>query len=259
MTKSFWFNLVAALVFIFLLGVIFFSSLGFITKHGQTMKVPDVTNQTFTVAQNTLTAMGFDVIVQDSAFVDSLPGLSVVRQTPDAGAVVKANRTIYLTLNKTVPPMVAMPDLAGMTYRSALMTLDSKLLKMGDTIRKPDFSTTVLDQLMEGKTVKPGTLVAEGSRITLVIGNGLGSVSFPVPNFTGLSLSQAKDLLSANNLSLELVLTDGTISDTANAFVFKQSPAQQTPGGQPNYVKAGEGIDLWISQVMKTDSSGIAK
>ncbi len=259
-TKPLWFNLLAAIAFILLLGVIFFISLGFITRHGETVKVPDVISKSFASAKATLESTGFDVIVQDSAFADSLPGLAVLRQTPDPESVVKVNRTVYLTLNKTVPPTVAMPDLAGLTFRSAQMTLESKKLSVGDTLHKPDFSTTVLDQSFDGKPVKPGTLIPEGSKIGLVIGNGLGSVSFPIPDFVGLTLSQAKDLLSANNLSLELVLTDGTVSDTANAYVFKQSPPKQTAGGQQNYVKAGEGIDLWISQTMKsaTDTAAVS-
>jgi beta-lactam-binding protein with PASTA domain len=254
--KSFGANLLAAIILFIALGITFFSLLSFITRHGQTVKVPEVNGQSMAAAEKLLTSMSFHVIVQDSAYVDSLPPLTVVRQEPDPGSLVKVNRTIYLTLNKTSPPLTAMPDLINYSFRSAQMTLESQRLQLGDTIYKPDIAkNAVLNQLYQGKSVKAGEMIPEGSKITLVLGDGIGNVANPVPNLIGLTYQQALDLLSGSSLNVGVVLTEGPLSDTINAFVTKQSPAQLDASGQPNYIRAGESIDLWLSQNNPADTT----
>lgn len=249
------------MVFILLivLSIIFFSSLSHITRHGETVKVPNVDGQSMASAQKLLTAMSFNVIVQDSAFIDSLPPLTVVRQTPEEGSVVKTNRTVYLTLNKTAAPLTAMPDLVNYSFRSAQMTLESQRLQLGDTIYKPDIAKdAVLDQLYKGKTVKPGEMIPEGSKISLVLGDGIGNVANPVPNLVGLSYQQALDLISGSSLNVGVVLTEGALTDTMNALVTKQNPPQLDASGQPNYIRAGESVDIWLSQSAAADSNATA-
>lgn len=254
--KSFWTNLLAIVILLIVLGILFFSSLSYLTRHGETLKVPGVVGRAMASAEKELKSMHFQVIVQDSAFVDSLPPLAVVRQTPEVGSVVKTERTIYLTLNKTSPPLTAMPNLVNYSFRSAEMTLKSQRLQMGDTIYKPDIAKdAVLDQLYLGKTVKPGEMIPEGSKITLVLGDGLGNVANPVPNLVGLTYQQALDLLSASSLNAGVILTQGPLTDTVNAYVTRQNPAQSDLSGQPNYIRAGESVDMWLSQTALPDST----
>ena len=42
-----------------------------------------------------------------------------MRQSPDADAIVKSDRTVYLTINRAVPPQIDMPDLRGFSIKSA--------------------------------------------------------------------------------------------------------------------------------------------
>lgn len=254
--RSFFANLISACILFFLLGILFFASLGHITRHGQTEKVPNVEGQPFSSAKGLLTSLSFSVIVQDSAYIDSLPPLAVIRQMPDSGSVVKVDRTIYLTLNKTSPPLTAMPELVSYSFRSAVMTLESQRLQLGDTIYKPDIAkNAVLDQLYQGKSIKAGTMIPEGSRITLVLGDGVGNIPNPVPNLIGLSYQQALDLLSGSSLSPGVVLTSGPLTDTMNAFIYKQDPPPLNAGGQPNLIRSGESIDMWISQTRPADTT----
>jgi eukaryotic-like serine/threonine-protein kinase len=255
--QSFGVNLLAAILFIFLLGALFFASLGIITKHGETIKVPEVVGQSADKATELLKTEGFNVEVEDSAYVDSLPPLTVLRQQPEGNFVVKVNRTIYLTLNKQEAPETAMPNLVNLSFRSAELDLQSLKLNMGDTIYKPDIAkNAVLAQLYNNKPIQPGTMIPEGSRISLVLGDGIGNQANPVPNLVGLTFMQARDLLSASNLGLGVVLFDGPITDTDNAYVFRQMPPPKTTTGQVNSIYAGESIDMWISQTQK-DTSGL--
>jgi beta-lactam-binding protein with PASTA domain len=255
--RSFGANLLAVCVLFIVLGIVFFSSLRYVTRHGETLTVPQVAGQKMAQAEKALKAMHFEVIVQDSAYVDSLPPLTVVRQTPEAGSVVKVERTVYLTLNKIQPPLTAMPDLVNYSFRSAQMTLESQRLQLGDTLYKPDIAKdAVLEQLFQGKPIKAGTMIPEGSRITLVLGDGIGNVANPVPNLVGLTYQQALDLLSGNALNVGVVLTSGILSDTMNAFVTRQNPPKNDNTGQPNYIRAGESVDLWLSQTNPMDTTG---
>ena len=75
--------------------------------------------------KNILDNEGFDIVIQDSVYVDTLPASGVVKQVPESDAVVKVNRTVYLTINRAVPPMIDMPNLIGYSYRNAQMNLSS--------------------------------------------------------------------------------------------------------------------------------------
>ncbi|SFV28471.1 PASTA domain, binds beta-lactams [Thermoflavifilum thermophilum] len=254
--KPFWVNLLAVCMLVVLLGVLFFASLRWITRHGETATVPDIMGKPYDEAVRLLEQAHFRVVVQDSGYTDTLPPLTVLRQEPEAHAVVKVYRTVYLTLNKIVPPMAVMPNLVNMSYRSAVLTLQTLKLNVGDTVYKPDIArNAVLAQLYNGQPIKPGILIPEGSRITLVLGDGIGNQANPVPNLIGLTFMQARELLSASNLSVGVVLFDGPITDTASAYVYKQIPAPLNANGQPNLIYAGQSIDLWVSQTPR-DSTG---
>ncbi|WP_177230378.1 PASTA domain-containing protein [Chitinophaga sp. CF118] len=257
--RSFGFNLAVAVGSILLLGLVFFLSLGVITKHGDTLTVPDVYKKNVQEATMILEKEGFNVDVRDSIYIDSIPALAVWEQTPEKGATVKVGRTIYLTINKVVPPMVAMPDLEGFTFRSAEMMLRSLRLNVGDTIYKPDFATnTVLQQLLNGKVLKPGKMIPEGSNITLVLSSGTGSTENPAPNLIGLTFLEAKETLSASNLSIGTVLIDPGVGDTLNAYVTKQSPMPRNNLNETNKVRAGESIDIWLSNTRPSKDSEVA-
>ncbi|WP_240646643.1 PASTA domain-containing protein [Chitinophaga rhizosphaerae] len=257
--RSFWFNLLVIGGLIILLGVIFFLSLGFLTRHGEEVTVPDVRGKSIEDATKALEALGFGVEVRDSIYIDTMRALLVYEQTPERGDVVKSHRTIYLTVNKVVPPMVPMPDLEGLTYRSAEMTLRARRLNIGDTIYRPDFATnTVLEQLLHGKPIKPGTEIPEGSNITLVLSSGTGSMENPVPETVGLTYMEAREVLAASNLIIGTVLIDGAVTDTLGAFVYRQSPARRNGLGEMNLIRAGESVDLWLSVTKPvTDSTAV--
>lgn len=246
--RSFGFNLLVVIGLVIVMGFIFFLSLGFLTNHGDVVTVPDVRGKSIKEATDALEKLGFEVEVRDSIYIDTLQALLVYEQTPERGDVVKVNRTIYLTVNKVVPPMVAMPDLEGLTYRSAEMTLKARRLNIGDTIYKPDFATnTVLQQLLNGKEIKPGREIPEGSNITLVLGSGTGFLENPVPELVGLTYAEAREVLAGSSLNVGIVLFDAGVTDTLGAFVFKQSPARRNELSELNLIRAGESIDLWLS------------
>lgn len=246
--RSFFINLLVAIVIGLLVVFVFFQLLDRITQHGKYIKVPEVKGKSVDEARNLLEQQGFQVEVQDSIYYDSLPRLSVVKQSPVAQEMVKINRTIYLTINRAQPPLVAIPNFVGQTYRSVLLQLNTLGLKLGDTSQRPDFAVgSVLEQIYNGNQVKPGTKVPMGSRISLVLGGGIKQTELPVPVLLGLTFAEAKVLLESNDLLLGAVVVDGAVADSSAAFVIRQNPPVRDEEGRPIRIRGGQLVDLWIS------------
>ncbi len=258
--QPFWVNLLAAVLLIFLIGFLFLQSLSWFTNHGSYLKVPGVTGKKVDDAIKYLEDQGFDVIVTDSLYNDSLPLNTVKKQIPDAGATVKVNRTVFLNINPVVLPMVEMPKLEGLSFRFALDRLYKSHLRLGDTTYRPDFMKgSVLEQNYKGNKILPGAKLRWGSAVSLVIGGGLAEVQILVPDVVGLTLAQAKSELEAKGITLAAVLTTGSITDTLKAFVIKQNPDIRDDESRTNFIQPGQTMDLWISSTPPEPDTSVEK
>lgn len=222
------------------------------TDHNEVKKVPFVVGKNIDAATQQLEAQGFKVEVKDSIYIDSVPKSSVVRQSPEPDATVKAHRTVYLTINRSVAPLVDMPDLRGFSFLSAKLYLQSLGLKLGDTSYRPDIArNSVLEQSYNGKPLDPGTKVSMGSAIDFVLGDGIGNVFMNVPDLVGMTLGEARDYLSSLNVNLGAIVPNGNVTDQDNAFVYKQNPeaSQLSATGETikNKIRPGEVIDVYLS------------
>jgi eukaryotic-like serine/threonine-protein kinase len=242
--------------------VLFFLGLGFITNHGSYETVPNVAGKNIEAAKLMLEAKGFTVEVSDSTFVLGQPKLSVIKQTPDADAIVKKGRKVYLTINKVVPNMVEVPNILGFSIKNAIIQLEDNRLVLGDTTFVPDFTkNSVVEMRYNGSVLKPLTKLYEGSRIDLVISSGPGD-EIEVPDLVGLTYRDALSLAGNFQLKLGQPLIDTDVNDTANAFVYKQEPNsyfEPLPNQKIiNKIRVGQIIDVWLSvkQPVK-DSTGI--
>ena len=246
--KPLWVNILAGVVLLLLLLLLFLGSLALLTQHGKTIRIPTVTGLSYTEAKKSLEGQGFEVQIQDSVYSDTMRPLQVVKQFPEAESQVKINRTIYLTINRSQAPFIQMPNLVSMSFRNAEMVLRQYGLKIGDTIFKPDFArNSVLEQQFKGAAIKPGTQIQQGSAITLVLGNGIGGgQGFIVPDLFGLTYLQAKARLDSMGVTIGAVVTEKDVRDSAEGYIWKQSPPQIGEENLPNRIKPGMIIDIWL-------------
>jgi beta-lactam-binding protein with PASTA domain len=245
--KTFWFNLLMVFVLCGVLYIIFFASLSLLTRHYSEVKVPNVTGRDVKMAVTELERLGFDVDI-DSAYEPTLKKYLVLSQIPEVNATVKKGRTIFITVNKAEPPVTPMPNLLNLSFRSALMILKSNKLNLGDTIFKPDIAKgAVLDQLYMGVSIRPGQMVPQGSKIDLVVGDGLGNTEFNVPDVIGMTYQEAIAVLNANGLQFTTIW-DGGISDSATAIVYRQTPRALNELMGSNRIKEGDYVDIRIKQ-----------
>lgn len=245
--RSFWFNfLMVALVFTAIY-IIFFWALGCLTHHGEQVTIPNLKGKTMDAAIQQLHDMHFDVHV-DSTFDPMAKPLTVLKQVPDTGSVVKSGRIVMITVNAVTPLRVPMPNLISLSYRSAEMLLRNNKMFVGDTTYVPDIARgAIKEQRYKGQAIRPGEMIPQGSKIDLVIGNGLGNTDLNVPDLTHMTVDEARAILNANNL-VAFPFTVGDVYDTAEAFVIAQNPKAFNAAGQPNKIKMGDMIELTIKQ-----------
>ncbi|MCS6991488.1 MAG: PASTA domain-containing protein [Chitinophagales bacterium] len=235
------------LVVVFYLGFIglFALSVRWYTHHGEQIDVPNLKGMSIQQAALTLHQRGLQAVISDSTYQEDASPLTVLDQVPAAGSFVKKDRKIYLTINSVIPPQVVLPDLKDVSLKQAAAILQSYGLKPGQLIYRPDLAKdVVLEMRLGGKTVQAGTQVSKGSRIDLVLGDGLGATEVPVPDLVGLSLREARFVLEGTGLHLGAVVADqSVVGDTLDAIVYKQLPAP-TPEAM---MHLGEGVDVFVT------------
>ena len=255
--RPFWVHILLALGILFLILFLFALSLNWITKHGESSSVPAITGKNINDAESILEKKGFELVVQDSVYYDSLPPGQILRQIPEGDEVVKVNRTVYVTINRFIAPDVEMPNLNGYSYKNAEMILKNLGLKIGDTSYKPSFAiNTIMEMSYNGSPINPGTKIKMGSTIDLVLGLGVTNEFIAVPDLVGMTFDEARALLDAQGLLIGATPAQANVRDTAGAFVYRQIPAPRTLDGKRLSIRPGQMVDLFL-QVEKpvTDST----
>jgi beta-lactam-binding protein with PASTA domain len=180
--------------------------------------------------------------VVDSLYETGMVPGTIMDQDPDANSKVKKGRTVYIAINSVQPPKVKMPNLVDVSYKLAEAILQTFGLKVGRLIYRPDLAkNAVLDQYYKNAPIKAGSDIFKGSEIDLVLGDGKGNNRITVPSLSGLTRGESVFVLKGASLNLGKVTYDAGVSDSANAKIYRQSPA----GGDEGASK-GDGVDIFL-------------
>ena len=226
------------------LGFIFLKVyLPFYTNHGETVSVPDLSGMTYEKAEEVLKSASLQYEISiDSGFSGEEDPLVILKQLPEANALVKKDRKIFLTLNARNAPILKMPSLLNMPLKNVQEILANIGLQRGDIIYVPDIGiNVVLEQRYKGSPIREGAEIAKGSKIDLVVGDGMGNQMLSAPNFVGLEEEEAEFLVVGSGLRLGRKIYNKTDS-VAPGRVYLQSPSVGSE------LKSGDVIDLWISK-----------
>lgn len=143
------------------------------TMHGQYINVPDVCGMYEADADRELSAWGLLYEISDVRFEEGMEPGQIVEQRPKALSNVKPGRTVYLTVNSGNQPMKAIPDLAdNSSLRAAQAQLSSMGFSLGETEYVSGDKDWVYGVKLDGRELSKGETVPEGSRLTIVAGNG---------------------------------------------------------------------------------------
>ena len=236
-----------AAIIILLLLVLFFGFfflyLPWSTNHGEAITVPNLKGLSIEEAQDLLDDRNLEYEVTDSTFTPELKPLTVLSQYPLENSKVKQGRKIYLTINTETAPMIKLPKLTEMSVRSAeQQLLVSGLLKPNLEYQDDIRENEVLEVKYEGTKMEAGTLIAKGSKVTLVIGNGTGDVEIDVPCVEGKIFDETQIIIKGSGLQIGTIIYDPTSTEPAGT-VFRQNPAC----GDGNKIRSGEMVDLWVA------------
>lgn len=244
-----WVNLlVAAAIFVGLLWLTF-RWLEVHTNHGKEIAVPNVMNRTVQEAIKILDDSGLNYEVDSGKFDPKYRPFQVLQIYPSAGSRVKDGRNIILKVNPRTYAQVSVPDIIDRYKGLAFRQIDQVGLKVGDTIYEPSIQRdAVLRMLFNGATLKPGSLLPRFSTIDLVIGSGPRR-NIAVPNLVGLTVQEAKAIISQNLFEIGLVEHEDGVGD-ASDIVYYQDPASYDVRDQ------GMQIDIWASKKTPAEMGG---
>jgi eukaryotic-like serine/threonine-protein kinase len=224
-----------------LLMIYFYIYLPNVTHHGNHIEVPDFTGIDQQEIQKVADQYKLRILIEDSAYSSEFPPYTVIRQFPKAGAKVKENRLLYLTINRITPPTMPIPDLVDRSLINAEVVLKSNELVRGRITYEPDDFPIVLKMIFKGKVVNAGTRVPKGSTIDLVVGDGNGSTNFVIGSLVGDSYDQALSKLAEWHLHVgRIEIAPGIDTTGTKTYVYKQEPEEG------DSVRAGNPINLWI-------------
>lgn len=195
----------------------------------ENITVPDVTGKQVEIAKEILSKKHLDVSVKEVESSE-VPVGEVISQTPSGGAVVKENRTIYLTVSKgNKGAEVLIPDLRDLTLDEAKKKLKEIGLKIGSV------HYTESDTYADGKIVSQNPSspqkVAKGTAIDVVVcrkgdsskNKNAAKTDANVPNTSGMPLDAAVQALENAGYSVGNVANLDSSKDSGQAKVTGQS------------------------------------
>lgn len=229
-------------------GVLFYLMLFYLllpayTRHNKSVVVPDLDKLSLAEAVQKLKDNGLRYEV-DSAFQLNVPALTVLEQYPQARERVKPGRKIFITVNRRSVPMVKVPKVIDISLYQAKSRLESWKLYTGLVSYRPDIASKdfVLDIMFEGRRIKAGELVPQGSKIDLIVSKGLTDRLVHIPDLTGLTIQQALAELRRLELGVGATSFNPNSPEESAGRVYSQYP-KPVPGDS---IRAGSAIDLFI-------------
>ena len=173
-SKFLFWNLIAMALVVILLVVGVNYGLAWYTHHGESIRVPNIEGMRITKAREMMEECGLEIVVTDSGYNKRLPADCVLTQSPGAGLTVKSGHTIYVTINSSNSPSVAIPDVVdNCSYREA----EAKLISLGFKVLPPQYVTGEKDWVYgvscNGRKVSTGERISIEQPLTLLVGSGL--------------------------------------------------------------------------------------
>ncbi|MGE1063276.1 Stk1 family PASTA domain-containing Ser/Thr kinase [Megasphaera paucivorans] len=194
--------------------------------------VPDVTGKQVEIAKQILTKKNLNVSIKEMDNSD-VPIGQVITQTPTGGSVVKAKRTIYLTVSKGHDGSeVLIPDLRGLTLDEAKLKLKDIGLSIGHVVHSSS-SKYKEGTIMSQSPSSPKKVPKDTSIDVVVCENSeTKDQQSSAPNVIGMPLDAAVKALESAGYSAGTIANIDNSKDTNQAQVTMQS----ADGSNPNVI-----------------------
>ncbi len=167
--------------------------------HQHARFLPDLNGLPFEEARHRLELEGFSAQKGDVKHTDRFAPGTVIDQYPRAMRRVKPGRTIRLTVAEQAR-MVVVPDVVGMSIRSAKLEITEAGLSIDSLIA--EYDQEVPKDVIRWQYPRPADHLRKGSGLTLIVSKGKPPDFYQVPQLFGLSLAKAEQLLQEANLEV---------------------------------------------------------
>ncbi len=231
---------VYAMTFLVALGLTAYLTTWYIVRGQPEVQVPDLTGRDAVAALKALSDLGLNLKVRGFAFSDQIPQDHIVGQEPEAGAKIKRDREVKVTLSKG-NATVRLPDLRGLPLTQAEGILDQARLLPGLISRAYDSGPEQgRDHVLEQQPA-PLTPVKAGAKVNLLLSLGPRPDYLVMPDLTGQRYSLA--LLNLENAGLEM----GTLISSAEPERPMEVVLDQEPEAGSRVAK-GDRVSLTVNR-----------
>ena len=182
------------------------SVLLFVSTGPGTTEVPDLVGSTTAQAQQALEEAGLEVGTPTQDASEDVPKDRIISQSPAAGEEVETGTPVdfVVSTGPEAPATVTVPDVVGSDEATARAELeDAGLTPQSTTAASEEAAGTVIEQSIAG-----GTVVAEGTTVTITVSSGPEDTTTPMPDVTGQDADSAQQQLE--DLGLTVTRQDAT-------------------------------------------------
>lgn len=217
------------------------------TRHNQQQPTPNLVGLEVEEASRVIDDNNLRIEVADSVYIFNRKPGSIISQNPSPGTMVKKNRRVFVTINAKNPIKIEIPNIVGYTLRQAKAILEQEGFEIGTLYFRPDLGlNNVLEQRYKGQIAEPGTRIPKGSKIDLVLGQGMMGERTGIPQLIGLKLNDAVSRIIEASLNVGRIRFDETIithNDSLDARVYSQYPAYMENAS----LGFGTRVDIWLT------------
>jgi serine/threonine-protein kinase len=220
------------------------SFIGAFMVFGKFWSVNDVTllnvvGKPLNIATNMLISQNLRVTTSE-AFSDKIPIGNVISQYPEAGTIVKEQRTISLVVSKG-GEITVVPDVRGLSRRDAELQIKNAGLLLGRVDEQ--FNADAPVDTVINQTPRPPAQVNKNATIDLIISKGSGPRKIVLPDFRGTPLNTVNTQLDSLKLKLGKV-TEEPSDKYPPATISGQNPLPATE------ITEGSSVDLTVAKAV---------
>jgi beta-lactam-binding protein with PASTA domain len=203
----------------------------------QVISMPDLQGLTPDDATARLASKHLTVVETRTRAHPSIPAGEIIEQNPEPGSPVRGGRTVKVVVSSG-PPTGAVPDLIGLSFHQAEVTLQREAYRLGrvDHLRRADLSSpTIIFQ-----TPPAGRAARKGQTVDVVLGEPAEPEMLRMPDLRGAELYRARQAVTEAGCVLAPITYERTHDHPPNT-VIAQTP---DPGRR---IRKGERIALVAS------------
>ena len=238
-----WWKKAIIAVIAFIVVIFIFNSLvmPWYVRHNTLVKVPSVLGLSFGSAKQVLEEADLEGIQGDIRYDASKTLGTVLDQYPPADQMVKDSRRIYLVVSGG-DQLYDVPNLVGRTVRESKFILAQRNLELQEMGDKP--SAQYPAGIIMAQVENVGAKVKKGTRIGVVVSQGIETGDLKVPDLIGKNLEEAKKLILQNKLAIGKINFQPSTTFAINA-VIEQFPRANS------MTKENTRVDLFVNRMEK--------